>query len=292
LLANPATGDFQWAGVPSIIPGAGDFRPTAGSPLINQGAAVGLTADIAGTPIGANPDIGAYEYPSADLSVAVTDTPDPVNTDSLMTYIITATNAGPSPATNAVVTHTLPTGMAGSGVPSQGSCTGTSVINCNLGTINNGQSATVTVTATPGAEALFDSTPSTTFNVNVSATTTASVSEIDPVSANNSVTTATNVRLACLGKVVTKRGTSGNDGTSSKRFAGGSGADVIHTLSGNDWIDGKNGNDTICGGAGNDNINGSGGADALSGGPGTDTCNGGSGTDSTDGSCETVNSIP
>jgi uncharacterized repeat protein (TIGR01451 family) len=118
LLANPATGDFQWAGVPSIIPGAGDFRPTAGSPLINQGATVGLTADIAGTPIGANPDIGAYEYPSADLSVAVTDTPDPVNTDSLMTYIITATNAGPSPATNAVVTHTLPTGMAGSGVPS------------------------------------------------------------------------------------------------------------------------------------------------------------------------------
>jgi Ca2+-binding RTX toxin-like protein len=152
--------------------------------------------------------------------------------------------------------------------------------------VNNGQSATVAVTATPGAEALFDPTPSTTFSVNVSASTTVSATETDPVSTNNSATTTTNVRLACLGQPVTKRGTSGNDGTSNKRFAGGNSADVIHTLSGNDWVRGNGGNDKICGGAGNDNLNGDGGADTLSGGAGTDTCNGNAGTDSQDGSCE------
>jgi hypothetical protein len=204
-----------------------------------------------------------------------------------MSYSILATNAGPSPATNVVVTHTLPAGVTGSGTPSQGSCTGTGVINCNLGTVNNGQNATITVTAIPGAEALFDATPSTTFTVNVSASTAISANETDPAPANNATTTATNVRLACLGQPVTKRGTSGNNGTSSNRFAGTSGADVIHTLSGNDWIDGKGGNDTLCGGIGNDNLKGSGGADTLSGGSGTDVCNGGSGTDSNDGSCET-----
>ncbi|MEW6330871.1 MAG: hypothetical protein AB1560_05355 [Pseudomonadota bacterium] len=229
---------------------------------------------------------------SADLSLSVVDAPDPALTGSPLSYTVTATNAGPSAATSVVVTHTLPGGVTGSGAPSQGSCTGTSVISCNLGTLNNGQSATVTVTATPGAEALFDPTPSSTFNVNVSASTMISAAETDLVPANNSATMSTNVRLACLGQVVTKRGTSGSDGTSSKRFAGGSNADVIHTLGGDDWIDGKGGNDTLCGGAGNDNINGSGGADTLSGGAGTDTCNGGSGTDSADGSCETVNSVP
>ncbi len=221
-----------------------------------------------------------------DLSLSLTDTPDPALTDSPLTYTLTATNAGPSAATNVAVTHTLPAGVTGSGVASQGSCTGTTVINCNLGTLSNAQSATVTVTATPGAEALFDATPSETFSVNVSASAMVTAAEADPIPANNAATVTTNVRLACLGKAVTKRGTSGNDGTKDSRFAGGSSADVIHTLSGDDWIAGNGGNDTICGGAGNDNLRGNGGADTLSGGPGTDTCNGNSGTDSNDGTCE------
>jgi uncharacterized repeat protein (TIGR01451 family) len=288
LQGDPATGDFYWAGTPSIIPGAGDYRLTPNSPAIDRGTDVGLTTDIAGNPVQGLPDIGAYEGGArADVSVSVTDTPDPVNTDSPMSYSINVSNTGPSPATNVVLTHTLPSGVTGSGVPSQGSCTGTSVISCNLGTLTNDQGATVTVTATPNAEALFDPTSSTTFNVNISASTTVSAAETDLVPANNSATTGTNVRLACLGQPVTKRGTSGNNGTSSNRFAGTSGADVIHTLSGNDWIDGKGGNDTLCGGIGNDNLKGSGGADTLSGGSGTDVCNGGSGTDSNDGSCET-----
>src|SRR3989344_5613188 len=42
-------------------------RPIVGSPAIDHGVAVGLTSDIASNPIGANPDIGAYEHEGAGL---------------------------------------------------------------------------------------------------------------------------------------------------------------------------------------------------------------------------------
>ncbi|MGA2099309.1 MAG: choice-of-anchor Q domain-containing protein, partial [Candidatus Acidiferrum sp.] len=42
--------------------GGYDFRPTPNSPVIGKGIHVaGLTHDIAGTPRGATPSIGAYE---------------------------------------------------------------------------------------------------------------------------------------------------------------------------------------------------------------------------------------
>lgn len=39
-----------------------DFHLLPGSPCINKGTPVGLTSDFAGRPVGALPDIGAYEY--------------------------------------------------------------------------------------------------------------------------------------------------------------------------------------------------------------------------------------
>jgi hypothetical protein len=68
LLTNPVSGDFQWAGIPSVIAGAGDFRPVMGSPVMEQGTDVGLTSDIAGNPIGGAPEIGAYEILAPDLA--------------------------------------------------------------------------------------------------------------------------------------------------------------------------------------------------------------------------------
>jgi hypothetical protein len=67
LLTNPVGGDFHWAGTPSIIPGAGDYRLMANSPAIDAGTNVGLTPDIAGNPIGGAPEIGAYEILAPDL---------------------------------------------------------------------------------------------------------------------------------------------------------------------------------------------------------------------------------
>ena len=50
------------------------------------------------------------EFESADFSVSVSDSPDPVNAGSNLTYTITATDNGPDPAGNATISDTLPAG--------------------------------------------------------------------------------------------------------------------------------------------------------------------------------------
>ena len=49
-------------------------------------------------------------FPIGDLSIAVTDTPDPVNAGTNLVYTITATNSGPDVAANASWSDTLPPG--------------------------------------------------------------------------------------------------------------------------------------------------------------------------------------
>ncbi|MEO8247857.1 MAG: IPTL-CTERM sorting domain-containing protein [Burkholderiales bacterium] len=97
----------------------------------------------------------------ADLVVdSKTAAPAAVNAGDDLTYVISVRNAGPNPATNATVTDTLAslisTGGFRSAVPSQGSCSpsgvsnGTSItLNCDLGTLNSGATATVTVVVRP-----------------------------------------------------------------------------------------------------------------------------------------------
>ena len=86
-----------------------------------------------------------------DLSITKTDSPDPVNNNGTLTYTLTAKNETTVPAANVVVTDTLPTGFTlTSVVPSIGSCsdnTGPS-IQCELGNLIGGNSATVIVVGT------------------------------------------------------------------------------------------------------------------------------------------------
>jgi uncharacterized repeat protein (TIGR01451 family) len=49
--------------------------------------------------------------PPADLSIAVTDSPDPVTEGGTLTYSIVVTNAGPGDATAATMTDSLPAGV-------------------------------------------------------------------------------------------------------------------------------------------------------------------------------------
>ena len=99
----------------------------------------------------------------ADLVLASkTAAPDPVIAGENLTYVISVRNDGPGDATNAVVTDTLGslvgTGSVQSVVPSQGTCSspatlpanGASInLSCNLGTVLNGGTATVTVVVRP-----------------------------------------------------------------------------------------------------------------------------------------------
>ncbi|MSP13758.1 MAG: DUF11 domain-containing protein [Chloroflexi bacterium] len=86
----------------------------------------------------------------ADLSIAKMGTPDPVTTGNPLTYRIVVTNNGPALANNVRVTDTLPSSVTfGSVSTSQGNCSGTRTIICDLGSLGNTASATITITTGP-----------------------------------------------------------------------------------------------------------------------------------------------
>ena len=86
---------------------------------------------------------------SADLSVTKTTTTTEAQTGDTVFFTITVSNAGPSTASNVVVTDELPSGLAlVLASPSQGTCNGTTTINCNLGNILAGGNATITLQTT------------------------------------------------------------------------------------------------------------------------------------------------
>lgn len=87
----------------------------------------------------------------ADVAVTKTDSPDPVAVGSNLTYTITVTNNGPSPAASVIATDSLPTGTTFVSCGSTaGTCTGppvgsSGVATANLGTMINGASEIVTL---------------------------------------------------------------------------------------------------------------------------------------------------
>jgi uncharacterized repeat protein (TIGR01451 family) len=87
------------------------------------------------------------QEPQADLSITKRASASRVEVGAQLTYTLTVANAGPDDATGVVVTDPLPAGLLLLSVAAtQGDCTGTGTIVCNLGTIANGASAEVTLT--------------------------------------------------------------------------------------------------------------------------------------------------
>ncbi len=121
----------------------------------------------------------------ADLSIRVSDTPDPVKAGQPLTYTLTVENEGPSTANSVAVTDTLPGGATNPAVTSsQGSCTpGGGSLTCAMGTLASGATATITVALTAPATAGI-----------AADTATVSAIESDPNSANNKATERTTIR--------------------------------------------------------------------------------------------------
>ncbi len=119
----------------------------------------------------------------ADLHVTGSS-PEPVNTSAAFAYSIQVLNEGPNAASSVSLSDVLPGNAAfGGSSTTQGSCNGSGPVNCSLGTINSGQTVTVTINVTaPGS-------PMTLTNQ-----ATASSSTFDPDSADNAATTYTTVR--------------------------------------------------------------------------------------------------
>jgi uncharacterized repeat protein (TIGR01451 family) len=126
----------------------------------------------------------------ANLSIAKS-APHRVMPGATFDYTISVANDGPDAANNVVVTDQLPPALTlVSATPSQGSCSGTTTITCTLGTINNGATATITLTV--------DAPPEVT---NVSNTATVISNQADSDGANNASTNL--VRIAAAEPVPT-----------------------------------------------------------------------------------------
>ena len=134
---------------------------------------------------------------SADLSVSKVDSVDPVTAGSGFSYTITVGNVGPSDASLVTVTDVLPTEVSYvSATPTQGSCSeAAGTVTCDLGTIANGGTVTITIAVDVPADTVAGST--LTNNVTVSAATS------DPVAGNDSDTEDTLV-AASADLIITK----------------------------------------------------------------------------------------
>ena len=154
------------------------------------------------------PDLNGC-YGPTDMSITKTDSPDPVARNGTVTYHLTVTNNGtlsmPATTSGVTLTDVLPTEAAFvSATPSQGSCTGTGTVVCNLGIFPSGATATVDIVATAP-------------NVATTLTNTATVGALtdDPNLINNTATTVTTVG----GPAAVSRKTHGSAGVFDIRAA-------------------------------------------------------------------------
>lgn len=128
-----------------------------------------------------------YGVGKSDLTVTITDSPDPVFVGDDLVYTVSVINNGPANAARVALTQNLPASASFvSAVPQQGNCTESGrTVTCNLGISRVGASIPVEVTVIPSAGG-----PRRRVE-----TTTASVSALteDPNASNNTTSENTTV---------------------------------------------------------------------------------------------------
>ncbi len=113
--------------------------------------------------------------PTSDLVIAKSDAPDPVITESPLTYTLVVTNTGPFAATGVTLTDELPSTVTFSSA-SAGCGEASGVVTCMLGDIGNGTGRAITIVVTapsaPGA---------------ITSTAIVGLDQTDPYTGNNTI---------------------------------------------------------------------------------------------------------
>lgn len=164
--AAPATGNAA-SGRSSLLPGGAAAFFSDATNLLEF-------MQITGT------NIYAPSQGSADLSLSMTDAPDPAIAGQQVTYTITVANSGPSAAFGVVLTVPVPAG-ASSLIGQGGVLPIGGVLTFDLGALSAGSTVTRTVVAIYAAPR------------QASVTATVTTSQVDPAPGNNSVSQTTTI---------------------------------------------------------------------------------------------------
>jgi uncharacterized repeat protein (TIGR01451 family) len=121
--------------------------------------------------------------PKIDLQITKADSPDPDVLGTQVRYLIVVKNNGPDTAHNVQMSDPLPFQVTFSSVSTtQGTCTGGQLVSCQLGTIANGASVTITVFVKTNETGIVTNTATTVGN------------EAETNTANNTASTTTLVK--------------------------------------------------------------------------------------------------
>ncbi|MCF8457939.1 MAG: DUF11 domain-containing protein [Bacteroidales bacterium] len=148
--------NFIWT-IPTVEAGTSEtlsvtYTVPASTPSGTYTNSVSVTSDTPDTTPGNNTDTDETEvFSGADLTVTISDTPDPVNAGSAITYTIVVSNNGPSYANSVVVTDALPSAISGETYTLDGGASSAWTGSVNLGIMpasGGGSIHTIVITGT------------------------------------------------------------------------------------------------------------------------------------------------
>ena len=135
---------------------------------VNGDGRLDIAVGSASAPTGVVILLNLCGQPSTDLTLSITDSPDPISEGATLTYTASITNQGATAAPNTTYTQLLPSGYAeGTATPSAGTCSiAGRLVSCSIGMLPSGASASVDVTVTTRAGGTITSLATVSSNSN------------------------------------------------------------------------------------------------------------------------------